>query len=197
MWLSKDHRIRTYTGKLVNPFNLKIEDICLEDGAHSLSLQTRFTGHTTVHLPIATHSLLVAYLCPEGFRLDGLCHDFSETYRNDIASPIKSHWTMWFYKRGEKKSQRVISQALGVRYPIPEEVHRADKTALQIEQYLFMIKENNERYPLPDTLYGDHHEHYGIKFMRKLLELSIKQIEQLFIDSYFLYKNIEGLEWLA
>ncbi len=204
-WNKRDRRIRTYTGKLVNAFNLQVEDVCLEDCCHSLTLQTRFTGHSVIHLPIAAHSLLVAFLCPSGYKLDGLCHDCSEAYFNDISSPIKGSWRMWFYKRFEKGSQRVICEALGTRYPIPEEVHRADKIALQIEQYLFMTKgihqklgggQYIERYDRPFTWdrWDESKEHYGVKFMKKLTALSMIQIEQLFKDSYWLYKEQEGLE---
>ena len=37
--------IRTFTGIYMNVFNPTSEMICIEDIAHSLSLQCRFAGH--------------------------------------------------------------------------------------------------------------------------------------------------------
>lgn len=192
--MSKDHRIRTYTGQLVNPFNLRPEDISLDDISHSLSLQARFTGHTSQHWSIAQHALLVAHICPNGYKFDGLNHDDDEYCGNDMASPVKRHISMWFYRRYEKKRQKVIAKVFGLRYPFPDEVHIADKDALHIEQYLFMNKgtflaagqEIVKRYDQPNIF-----RYHACEYAKKLSEMSMSQIEQLFIDSFYLYKKQE------
>ena len=52
--------IETYTGKKVTPLNMKEEDLNIEDIAHSLALQCRFTGHCRQFYSIAEHSVRVA-----------------------------------------------------------------------------------------------------------------------------------------
>lgn len=80
--------ICTYTGRAIRPLDPKPEDICIEDIAHSLANQCRFTGHTRRFYSVAQHSVHVSQLC-ENYPLEGLLHDASEAYLSDIARPIK------------------------------------------------------------------------------------------------------------
>ena len=181
----RDYRIKTYCGKLVNPFNLQPDDICLGDVAHSLSLQARFTGHTDQHWSIAQHSLLVAFLCPFGFRFDALNHDDEEAYTNDISSPFKRHWSMWYFRRNQKKQYSVIAKVFRLIDPVPKIVHEKDKIALAIEQYHFMNGNTTGTIQYIENweIIRDH-----VFFLK---ELSMKQIEQLFISNFYLYKQQE------
>ena len=52
--------IETYTGVMFNFLDPKQEDIKIEDIAHSLSLQCRFTGHCKQFYSVAEHSIAVA-----------------------------------------------------------------------------------------------------------------------------------------
>ena len=52
--------IVTYTGKLFDIFDPKPELVCIEDIAHSLANQCRYTGHTKVFYSVAQHSVLMA-----------------------------------------------------------------------------------------------------------------------------------------
>lgn len=87
--------IQSYTGRKVEPLNLKPEMVCIEDIAHALSLKTRFTGHTKYHYSVAQHCALGADLLPRVWKLPFLLHEVSEVYLPDIASPIKKRvkWT--------------------------------------------------------------------------------------------------------
>ena len=183
--MSKDRRIRTYSKKLIDPFNLKEEDVLLEDIAHSLSLQCRFTGHCQQHWSIAQHALLVANLVPTGFKFDAINHDDDEYCGNDITTQVKHHWSMWFYRRYEKKRQRVIANVFGLEFPIPPEVHKCDKQALKIEQFLFM------GYPRPCNKFCCE---VGIDYAKKLSELNMRQVEHSFIDNFYLYRMQERFE---
>lgn len=87
--------IETYSGTMFNFLDPKQEDIKIEDIAHSLALQCRFTGHCASFYSVAEHSVAVAdHLFKQyGDRklaLAGLLHDASEAYLSDIASPVKN-----------------------------------------------------------------------------------------------------------
>ena len=56
--------IQTFTGKKFDPLNPNLNDFCIEDIAHSLSLQCRFTGHCRVFYSVAEHSVHVSYQVP-------------------------------------------------------------------------------------------------------------------------------------
>jgi hypothetical protein len=88
--------IETYTGVMFNFLDPKQEDIKIEDIAHSLSLQCRFTGHCKYFYSVAEHSVAVADLLIKKYgdrklALAGLLHDASEAYLSDLASPWKQY----------------------------------------------------------------------------------------------------------
>jgi hypothetical protein len=88
--------VGTFTGRKFHPFAPRVEEIDIEDIAHSLSHQCRFNGHCRRFYSVAEHSIEVSRqlngFAPE--RLWGLMHDAAETYISDIVRPIKS--AMWF-----------------------------------------------------------------------------------------------------
>jgi 5'-deoxynucleotidase YfbR-like HD superfamily hydrolase len=81
--------ISTYTGKKFSLTNPHLDDICIEDIAHSLSLTNRYNGHTEQAYSVAQHSLVVSLLCPPELALEGLMHDAGEAYTGDIVRPLK------------------------------------------------------------------------------------------------------------
>lgn len=83
------HCVNTYTGKIINPLNLKTEDICLEDIAHALALKCRFNGHCRTFYSIAQHCYLAAYYSPTPLKKLALLHDAAEAYLFDIPRPLK------------------------------------------------------------------------------------------------------------
>lgn len=123
--------IRTYTGRFVNVFQPTPQMICIEDIAHSLSNQCRFGGHLAQFYSVAQHSINCAGLVSSAHAKAALLHDASEAYLMDIPSPIKAK--MPEYKKIEQDLMMVIAQALGFTYPLSDEVHRIDKTMLELE----------------------------------------------------------------
>jgi uncharacterized protein len=87
--------IQTYSGKIIDPFNLKMDDIDIRDIAHSLSMMPRFAGHTQTFYSVAMHSIRCCVLAvqagekPEKILLELLLHDAAEAYIMDMPSPIK------------------------------------------------------------------------------------------------------------
>lgn len=129
--------IQSYTGKKVTPFDLKPEQVCLEDIAHALSNKTRFTGHTRDFYSVAQHCVLGSQCLPPSYALAFLLHDVNEAYLPDVASPIKAAvlyrerdgglqpWT-----RLEYLHSKVILEALGHGSLLPlmvsAEIHAMD-----------------------------------------------------------------------
>lgn len=98
--------IRTKTGKSFFPLKPKLEDLDVEDIAHALSHQCRFSGHTRQFYSVAQHSVHVSMLMmkdghDQKFQLHGLLHDATEAYLVDVPTPIKS--VLPIYKGAEKK----------------------------------------------------------------------------------------------
>jgi len=81
----------TYTGKNVSLSTLEVKDICLQDIAHSLSLQCRYNGHCRLFYSVAEHSVRAANKAKE-FGVDPryvFLHDAAEAYCGDIIRDIK------------------------------------------------------------------------------------------------------------
>jgi len=93
-----DHKgrtwIRTYSGGKFSLYGDDPEEIQIEDIAHALSNQCRYTGHVIKFYSVAEHCVMVSKIVE---KLDGtkeevksaLLHDASEAYLSDIAAPIK------------------------------------------------------------------------------------------------------------
>ena len=84
--------IGTYTGGTFDILNPRVEDVRIEDIAHALSQQCRFTGHTRLFYSVAQHSFLASYLCDSVDALWGLLHDATERSVRERVS--KSKWSV-------------------------------------------------------------------------------------------------------
>ena len=56
--------IATFTGRQAYPMDLRPSEITIEDIAHSLSMQCRYTGHCLRFYSVAEHSVLMARWWP-------------------------------------------------------------------------------------------------------------------------------------
>lgn len=124
--------IQLYSGRKFYPMDPKVEDIDIEDIAHSLSNMCRFTGHCRSFYSVAQHSVLVSYLVG-GHALYGLLHDASEAYMVDMPRPIKRLKEMQPFRDMEHK----VMQAICKRFNLPEQepavVKEADTKMLATE----------------------------------------------------------------
>lgn len=102
----------TFTGKRFYPLDPREEDIDIVDIAHSLSLLNRFNGHTEFPYSVAQHSIKVSYLVDPQFALDGLLHDATETYVNDLPRPLKRN--LQDYRAVEDGIHEIISSKFDV-----------------------------------------------------------------------------------
>jgi uncharacterized protein len=87
--VSTPDAIFTFSGIFIRPLEPDPAAIRIEDIAHALSNQCRWTGHTSRFYSVAEHSLGVSRLVPDHLALSALLHDASEAYLADLARPIK------------------------------------------------------------------------------------------------------------
>jgi len=110
-----------------DPATIKINDI-----AHALSHQCRFSGHTDTFYSVAQHSIMVSQMLDgTGFELHGLLHDAAEAYLIDIPSPVKDF--IPGFKTIEENLMRVISVRFNLVFPFDARVKQADIAALEFE----------------------------------------------------------------
>lgn len=118
------HRVRTYTGKLVDVANPDPETIDIVDIARGLSHQCRYNGQLPTFYSVAQHSIIVAHYAG----ISGLLHDAAEAYIGDLISPLKVHCPIFRY--WERQLLDAISKSLGVKL---EDVSEVDKRVLATE----------------------------------------------------------------
>lgn len=148
-------RIGTFTGRWFFPLNPKSEDINALDICHSLSNQSRFTGHTREFYSVAEHSCRVHDILPKEYKLWGLLHDATEAYLVDLPAPLKEIEQLKIFKEIENKIMTVICEKFNLEPEMPEIVHEADKILLYTEiRDLMMFQSNQNGYkPLEEIIY--------------------------------------------
>lgn len=113
------------------PMDPRPEDILIEDIAHALSRICRFGGHVRDGIySVASHSMLVADLLPDGKKLAGLLHDATEAYLGDIVSPLKR--SLPDYRDVEDRLAAIIADKFGVNFD-DSDIKHADMVALATE----------------------------------------------------------------
>lgn len=136
---------RTFTGKVIDPENLKPEDIDPIDIARSLSLQCRYGGQIMRFFSVAEHSLNVMrhaqkyYLAysrsinSTHIGLAALLHDASEAYMCDIPTPFKKLLPQYYDL--ESKVMKIIHQRFNINLDPYEKnvIENCDKEALNYE----------------------------------------------------------------
>ncbi len=132
--------MKTYTGKYVDPFDLKAQDIDIVDIAHHLSQICRFNGASRYHYSVAQHSVLVAEHMNQVLRitrpdelLQGLLHDAAEAYLCDVPRPLKYRPEFVFYRGLEENAMMVIADKFRLEWPFVPEVKQADNAMLVAE----------------------------------------------------------------
>lgn len=169
--------IQTYTGKKFYPLNPRMEDICIEDIAHALSMLCRFTGHSKFFYSVAEHCVLVSYFCDSKDSLAGLLHDASEGLGlNDISSPIKRSKIFEGYRNAEDHLQRMIYKKFGLPEIEPLSVKLADKRILctEAKDCLGTLHKDwkNAFEPLPIKIMGLNPKEAEALFLKRFEELN-------------------------
>lgn len=116
--------ITTIGGKKFDPTSPELEDIDVEDIAHSLSLICRANGHFREFFSVARHCINCAREAEaRGYtarmRLLCLLHDATEAYIGDMTRPLKRQ--LPDYCACEERLYADILAALGIPAPTAEE----------------------------------------------------------------------------
>lgn len=129
--------ILTYTGKTINPYNVRPDDICIEDIAHGLSLLCRYSGQCNKFYSVAEHSIIMA-VCSwlPGNPLAKLLHDAAEAYIGDIIRPIKRKLSK--FRQFENNFMYAIAYKFGLAPSIFATVKKADNIMLATEAFWMM-----------------------------------------------------------
>jgi hypothetical protein len=130
-------------------FRINKPEFRIEDIAHALSMQCRYTGHTRVFYSVAEHCLLVADLMErygQGNPFEGLMHDAAEAYLSDIAAPWKV--LLPDYKILEKRIETPLRQHFGLPIEMSPIVKEFDWVALFVEAY-FLIPSRAAKWVSP------------------------------------------------
>lgn len=162
--------IQTYSGRALNPVDVKPEDVFLEDLAHAGSIENRFSGHSIEPYSINEHQIRVSTLLWDKAQelgwsrwhrvmvtLQGFLHDAHEALGwRDLARPIKYLPEMAPYREGSRRCQEAVWAAFGVVVtPTTTELVRwADDTLLATEKRDLMVPEPGPWNPLPPPLIG-------------------------------------------
>src|SRR5438128_12538670 len=86
-WLRGDW-MQTYTGRAFYPLDPRLDDICIEDIAHALSMLCRYGGQCQEFYSVAEHSVLMSYAVNPQHALWALLHDATESYMGDLIRPL-------------------------------------------------------------------------------------------------------------
>ncbi len=111
--MKKKPYIITYTGIEFLLHGEGIDQFKLEDIAHSLSMQCRFTGHTKHFYSVAQHSVLMSrYVEDPDCKIMALFHDAVEAYIGDLATPLKRRIPE--YRKIEEEIEERLFMWLGI-----------------------------------------------------------------------------------
>lgn len=143
--------IQTYTGRRIWPLDPRIEEINIDDIAHSLSMQCRFNGHTKHFYSVAEHCCHVHDLVAAPWQRGALLHDASEAYLCDLPRPLKrSEGFAEQYLEAETRLMGVIAERYRIIWPLVKGIHEADNRLLATEALQLMSPLHPE--------WKDHHD---------------------------------------
>lgn len=170
-----DAWIQTFSGRRFNPTNPHVDAIVIQDIAHSLSMQCRFSGHCKKFYSVAQHSVLVSHICDRADALWGLLHDASEAYLVDIPRPLKRSGKFEEYRKMETVMTRAICKRFGLPESEPPSVKKADTILLATEARDLMAPLRSDwiqpEEPLPFKIEAWDHQTAKNNFMKRFFQL--------------------------
>ena len=151
--------ILTYTKRRFYPLRPILDDIRIEDIAHSLSLLTRANGHFKHFYSVAQHAIncykeAKARGCSERIQLACLLHDASESYISDLTRPVKGQLPEYFSI--EEKLQGLIYEKYGLGDLTEEEKFQVEDIDDALLYFEFMELMGIPVFDTPHEKYMEH-----------------------------------------
>lgn len=185
--------IQTHSGRRFNPTKPNPDAIVIQDVAHALSMQCRFSGHCKYFYSVAQHSVLVSYICDHKDALWGLLHDASEAYLVDVPRPLKRSGKFQAYIDFEHVMQEAICRRFGLPFQEPPSVKKADTILLVTEARDLMSPLHSDwediMDPLPFKIEPWDHDKAKDMFMKRFFELTTGDSAKLHYDHYLKYRD--------
>lgn len=169
--------ISTFSGGRWYPLDPRIEEVKIEDIAHSLSMLCRYNGHCKFFYSVAEHCWLLSYAVPDPYKLEALVHDGSEAYMSDIPRPFKYSDSMALFREIEDKNAEVVYNYVGLSYPESAIVKQYDKRIIRNEGEVLLPHCDwfNSLEKIPDI---------------EIVGYEPQRMEQLYLDRYYeLYES--------
>lgn len=181
--------IQTYTGRAFWPLEPRERDIHIEDIAHALSNQCRFSGHCDTFYSVAEHSVhvatLVGRISTEPAQFEALLHDASEAYIVDIPKPIKPLFAE--YGPMEKQVQGCIERKFSLITEFSSIVKKADVMALAWEARDLMTNRDTSVWGWSQMGYPEYPAGLPAETLNPLPPCDAKK---LFLENYHNLKRI-------
>lgn len=168
-WITTSSERRFY---VLDP---RSEDVRIDDIAHALSLQCRFTGHIREFYSVAQHCVLVSQFCPAEFALWGLLHDASEAYIGDMSAPLKHTQEMSRFRTTERHIMLAVAERFGLAPKEPAVIKEVDRRMCLTEarDLLGSIKGWYDEYePYPNVIMPWSPRWAEEQFLRRFRELT-------------------------
>lgn len=188
----KDAWIQTYSGRRFTPTNPNPDAIVIQDIAHALSMQCRFSGHVNKFYSVAQHCVLVSYICNHEDALWGLLHDATEAYLVDVPRPLKRSGKFDAYLEFEAVMQKAVCKRFGLSEIEPASVKQADAILLATEARDLMSPIRSDWdymvEPLPFKIDPLSHQEAKNLYMKRFFEL-MKMTGSY--DNYLYYESMK------
>ena len=121
-------------GHVYDLLDIQPGDVAIEDLAHNAAQINRYCGAVSYPFSVASHSVLVARLCPELHMLGGLTHDLTEAAGlNDLISPVKR--LLPEYTAIEERVRSALARIVFMPATESAEVKAADMLARKFETH--------------------------------------------------------------
>jgi uncharacterized protein len=187
--------IQTHTGRRFNPLKPNPDAIVIQDIAHALSMQCRFSGHSKEFYSVAQHCVLVSYICDHNDALWGLMHDATEAYLVDVPRPLKRSGKFQAYIEFEAVMQEAICRRFALPFKEPPSVKEADTVLLATEARDLMSPLHSDwqqpRDPLPFKIEPWDHNKAKDMFMKRFFELTCPaDSAKMHYEHYLKYRDV-------